>query len=85
MKVQREAGEWRLVQVQLLPDRQGRGIGGALMRDLLDQAARAGCPVHLGVLQGNPARRLYERLGFRIVAESEREAAMLWTPGGPAA
>lgn len=85
LKVQREPAEWRLVQVQLLPDWQGRGIGGDLVGALLDQAAQARCPVRLGVLQGNPARRLYERLGFRLAAEDVREAILFWQPDLPAA
>ena len=41
-----------------------------------------GLPVKLGVLKVNPARRLYERLGFRMVEETEVSYGMAATPPG---
>ncbi|WP_338640731.1 GNAT family N-acetyltransferase [Burkholderia pyrrocinia] len=78
LKVTRSAGEWHVHQIQLLPARQGQGIGEAVLRELLSDAARANVPVTLSVLHGNPARRLYERLGFRIESETETSASMIW-------
>ena len=51
------------------PQWQRLGIGGAVMRLIIDGAASRGDAVTLGVAKGNPARRLYERLGFRITHE----------------
>ncbi|MFF4657862.1 GNAT family N-acetyltransferase [Streptomyces sp. NPDC001381] len=48
----------------LAPHAQGRGIGTAVLTGLLDRADRDGLRVRLDVLQGSPARRLYERHGF---------------------
>ncbi|BAX63150.1 GNAT family N-acetyltransferase [Burkholderia stabilis] len=78
LKVTRAAGEWHVHQIQILPARQGQGIGEAVLRELLADAARANVPVSLSVLHGNPARRLYERLGFRIESETETSASMIW-------
>jgi len=47
------------------PDYQRLGIGGAVMRHVIDKAWECGEAVTLGVVKGSPARRLYERLGFR--------------------
>lgn len=66
--------------VYLLPEYQNRGIGSALIRGVLDRARTQGLPVRLGVLKVNPARRLYERLGFRVVAETETHWKMEWSP-----
>ena len=52
----------------------------ALDAQLLDEAAESGMPVTLSVLKGNPARHLYERLGFRIHEESDRSWTMRWQP-----
>lgn len=71
---------WVLVQIQLLPEHQGQGIGERLVRGLLDEAGRAGLPVTLSVLRGNPARRLYERLGFEETAVRGNEFEMLCRP-----
>jgi ribosomal protein S18 acetylase RimI-like enzyme len=50
---------------------QGRGIGTRVMRIIIDEAQRDGKAVTLGVVKINPARRLYERLGFRTTHEDE--------------
>jgi ribosomal protein S18 acetylase RimI-like enzyme len=71
IKVLRAPEGWRLVQIQLAAEHQGGGIGGRIIADLLADARRADVPVVLSVLKVNPARRLYERLGFRVVAEKD--------------
>jgi ribosomal protein S18 acetylase RimI-like enzyme len=80
MKVMRAADVWRLVQIQLLPQFQALGLGSSLIRELLDDARRAGVPVSLHVLKVNPAMRLYARLGFAIVADEGHTYEMRWTP-----
>lgn len=61
----------------LAPDLQGTGIGTAVLRDLLDRCDRDGVLVRLNVLQGSPARRLYERLGFRLETEDAVDVFMV--------
>jgi ribosomal protein S18 acetylase RimI-like enzyme len=79
-KVTRDGAEWKLVQIQIAPARQGQGLGGQLVRGLQAEAARAGCAINLEVLKDNPARRLYERCGFAVVGENELELCMRWAP-----
>ena len=56
-------------ELQLVSDYQGRGIGTALVRRVIDEAAARGVPVTLSVVPANQrAQRLYERLGFAVVA-----------------
>ncbi|ARP85172.1 hypothetical protein CAL13_02270 [Bordetella genomosp. 9] len=81
-KVSRTPGEWKLIQVQIAPHRQGQGLGGHLVRGLQAEAAAAGCAIVLDVLKDNPARRLYERCGFVVVGETELEYEMRWRPRG---
>ena len=71
LKVSRQNAEWELLQLQIASEFQGQGIGGRLVSGLIAQAATAGVPLKLSVLKVNPALRLYERLGFRLVSESE--------------
>jgi ribosomal protein S18 acetylase RimI-like enzyme len=53
-----------------------QGIGTQVMHRLIDEAARVGRPVTLGVVKTNPALRLYRRLGFAITHEDERKFYM---------
>lgn len=57
-----------LVDIALYPDHHRRGIGGELLRRLIEVAA--GRPIGLRVLPHSPARRLYDRVGFRSVSET---------------
>jgi GNAT superfamily N-acetyltransferase len=67
--------------IQLLPRVQGRGIGTAIINDLETEAAAAGIPVDIGVGKDNPsARRLYERLGYTKIGETEQEHRLRWHP-----
>ena len=59
----------RIVDIALMPEFRGRGIGTALMTELFAEADASGRSVSIHVEANNPARRLYERLGFRDVGE----------------
>jgi ribosomal protein S18 acetylase RimI-like enzyme len=59
----------RVVDVAVVPAEQGRGIGSAVLRQVLEEADAARVPVTLHVVTTNPALRLYERLGFVPVSE----------------
>lgn len=76
--------ELRLVDVSLLPEFRNRGIGGALLRDLLDRAASENRCVSLHVLPSNPAIHLYWRLGFVGVGEQGPYQHMEWRPAAGA-
>jgi ribosomal protein S18 acetylase RimI-like enzyme len=71
-------GSVHLVDIAVLPERQNQGIGSGLIRRLMMGAAEKGKPLNLHVEQSNPARRLYERLGFEIVEEDAMYVAMTW-------
>ena len=62
--VLREQGSWHLIDISLLPAYRAQGMGGELLRDLIRDCKQAGANLKLQVLNTNPARRLYERLGF---------------------
>ncbi|WP_346189033.1 GNAT family N-acetyltransferase [Rubritalea halochordaticola] len=68
--VEREDGFY-IRDILLKPEWQGRGIGSHLLRQVLAKADRKGWQVRLRVLKGNPAIRLYHRLGFTEEEELE--------------
>jgi ribosomal protein S18 acetylase RimI-like enzyme len=72
LKVTRQGAVWELIQIQLVPDLQGHGIGSSLIEELLPEAERANASVRLSVLKSSPALRLYECLGFEAKDEDER-------------
>lgn len=77
--VDRGADRVHLVDVALLPAYRGRGIGGQLLALLIAEAGAL--PVTLQVERDSRARRLYERLGFRVVAEGPVHDLMQRGPG----
>ncbi len=70
ISVVRQVTDIFLSNIELLPTYQGQGIGTQLIKALVDEAYRKRVPITLQVLKVNPARRLYERLGFSISGET---------------
>ncbi len=63
--VARTPRQIRLLDIALLPEFRGRGVGASLVRQLMGEAERAGLPLRHMVFQLNEgAMRFYERLGF---------------------
>ena len=60
-----------LVQIQVEPNYQGQGYGNQLLQYLVEKSEELKCRVHLEVLKKNPARKLYEKFGFKIIGEDE--------------
>jgi len=79
--VDRRPDTHHLVDIAILPDHCGQGIGTALLREMLAQAGRAGVGVILRVDHLNPAKRLYQRLGFVEIEDLGFDALMRWLPG----
>jgi len=67
--VARWAQEIRIMDIALLPEYRGRGIGTKLLGDLIEEAAAAGKSLTIHVERFNRALSLYERLGFRPVED----------------
>lgn len=76
--------EWRdqirLVDIALMPEWRGSGIGRMLLEDILARGAKVGKPVTIHVEGFNPALRLYERLGFVKMDTNGVYFLMKWTP-----
>lgn len=75
-----------LVDIALLPEYRSRGLGTALLKDLQKEAQQSQRPVQLKVFRGNPAARLYERLGFKFLKEEEDSPylSLEWSASQPA-
>lgn len=65
--VAREEDAINLIDIALLPQWRGRGIGTALLGELVAESERTRRAIVLHVEPNNPARRLYARCGFALV------------------
>jgi ribosomal protein S18 acetylase RimI-like enzyme len=77
--------ELRIVDIALLPDWRGQGVGGALLRTLIAEAEERGVKASIHVEQFNPALALYQRLGFAPVGEHGVYLLLERPPGAAAA
>lgn len=81
--------EWRdqirLVDIALIPECRGLGIGSTLLREVMDRGAAAGKPVTIHVESYNHALGLYRRLGFEPLDTNGVYYLMRWTPPSVAA
>jgi ribosomal protein S18 acetylase RimI-like enzyme len=80
--LQSAARDGALFLAQLFVDGafQRRGIGTTVMHRLIEEANQAGQAMALEVVKINPAKRLYERLGFRTIDEDDRKYHMRREP-----
>jgi ribosomal protein S18 acetylase RimI-like enzyme len=76
LKLSKPATDWYLYQIQILPSHQRKGLGAQIIRAALAEAREADATITLHVLRGNPARRLYENLGFKVISESDIDFVM---------
>ena len=77
--VDRGATEVRIVDIALLPEVRGAGIGTGLVERLRAEAAASGRVLSAHVEVHNPAARLYERLGLVAVSERGVYRRMEWS------
>jgi ribosomal protein S18 acetylase RimI-like enzyme len=78
---ERNEDRLHLLDIALLPEERGRGVGGALMDDFLAEARAAGLAVTLHVYRFDAqVRAWYQRLGFAIVGENGLYDLMEWRP-----
>lgn len=76
--VARWKSEIRIMDIALLPAHRGTGIGTQLLRELQEEARSAGKTLTIHVERFNPALRLYERLGFKMVEDKGVYLLLEW-------
>ena len=76
--VERKTDGFRGIDLAIMPQWQGRGIGTRILEDLAQESRQAGVKFSLRVVKANPALRLYLRLGFEISAADEMAYEMVW-------
>lgn len=77
--VRHEDALW-LRRIELDPQLHRSGLGTEIVRDLQQEASQQGLRLILDVFAHNPARRLYERLGFTEIGREGSSIKMEWQP-----
>ena len=57
--------------IMIHPEYQGEGLGSKIMKEYIDLAKKSNKKIKIKVYKENPAKRLYERLGFEIYNEDD--------------
>ena len=82
LRVVRAQSSITLAGIQILPAYQNQRIGSTLIEQLKREADMQHVPLCISVEKNNPnARRLYERLGCRIIGQDEQEYHLEYRPG----
>jgi ribosomal protein S18 acetylase RimI-like enzyme len=76
--VDRWTREIRIMDIALVPEFRGRGIGTRLLGELQEEARGVEKSLTIHVEKFNPALRLYERLGFRAKEDKDVYLLMEW-------
>jgi GNAT superfamily N-acetyltransferase len=71
----------RVIDISLLPEYRGQGIGTQLLKNVQAESVRTGLPIRLSVVRSNSAGSFYARLGFRITRLEDIRQEMEWSPG----
>ena len=79
--VHRGPSDIRIMDIALAPPFRGRGIGTRLLRELIAEAEESGRKLSIHVEMNNPARTLYERIGFRPAGDHGVYVLMERPPG----
>ena len=65
-----------IIQIQIEPENQGKGIGERIIKTIIENNSIKKKPIFLSVLKQNNAKKLYEKIGFRIKTEDEHSFIM---------
>lgn len=78
LKLDEKENRIEIVQIQIDPKFQKKGLGQQIIKEVIKNALAEKKELVLSVLKANPAKELYERLGFKIIGEDEFSFMMLF-------
>ena len=78
-----QADHWLLDHLYILPEHQGKGIGGAVLQDVFAIADAQRMPIRVGALRGSDSNRFYQRYGFVQTDEGEWDIYYVRQPSEP--
>ncbi len=78
--VHKREEEIRIIDISLLPEYRGQGVGSHDLNQILEEAKKNNLSVTIHVESFNPVLHLYERLGFCLVEDKGIYYFMKWSP-----
>jgi ribosomal protein S18 acetylase RimI-like enzyme len=81
----RDSGLIKILDITVLPQFRNSGIGSELIRGVLDEAVNSARNVQIYVETFNPSLHLFERLGFKSIAEEGINFLLEWSPDSKSA
>jgi len=78
--IERNSDHILVIDVTILPECRRGGLGESIVRALQDEAAATGKRLFGSVERWNPAWRLWQRIGFRIIADDGVFYRVEWRP-----
>jgi ribosomal protein S18 acetylase RimI-like enzyme len=76
LKIEKGRDHIELIQIQIDPRYQSKGLGKKILKDLINEASYEGKSISLHVLKANKAQKLYLSLGFEMIGEDEHSYHM---------
>lgn len=73
-----EHGDLHFIELAILTEFRSQGIGTKIIHWFFDKSRETNLPIRFYVEKINPAKRLYERLGFKVVADVNTHFQMEW-------
>ncbi|MCX6874444.1 MAG: GNAT family N-acetyltransferase [Verrucomicrobia bacterium] len=78
--VHRAEDHFNVIDIALMPEYRGRGIGTVVLRELIAEASARLLPIQLFAFSGEHAIQLYHRLGFADVHDDGLHTELVWRP-----
>ena len=79
--IDRAADHIHIMDLALLPEFRGRGMGSAVLDEVISEAKASGLPVRIYAVTGERAIRLYRRLGFSEIGGDGIHTELEWRVG----
>lgn len=76
LKIEKTPSSIELIQIQIDPLYQGKGIGRQLLNHIIAESVNLGKTITLSVLKSNLAKNLYLDLGFKVIGEDDHSYSM---------
>ena len=78
--VARSEKEIRILDISFMPEYRNQGLGGAIIRELLNEASETERPVRIYLEHDNPCRSVFDQFGFVSVEDIGSHLLLEW-PG----